>query len=312
MNMAFALIAFLLVVPAALVLLAARMPSAASVRRIFATFSAETRPEGAGIAGRLRRRRLFGALGATGGLWTTAAWDSATSSWEGLLRALAGTPSTSALGTGWVTLAGPSYRLAVNVFGILVGFALGVVIAESTTRERVTSGRRTALLAPRRARRYLAPWASTAVAVSGLAAVVALPIAAAIPESRKTPTGDVASSVWWALLLLAVGALALVTRSLVVSAVPRADDVEDLVVREMTRALTAATTTIVALATFTASTASTLGRIATWFGWGWGDGTATAATVLALFALGLAVAAFATPYWILGSDVEAAADVATP
>lgn len=125
-----------------------------------------------------------------------------------------------------------------------------------------------------------------------------------MPESLKSSTGDVGASPWWAVVLLGVGVVALMTRTLVVSAAPQAIDADDLLAREITRALTAATTTTVALAAFMASAASTLARISTWFGWGWGDGIATAALAFSLLAVGLVVAAFLTPYWAIAMELD--------
>jgi hypothetical protein len=162
-------------------------------------------------------------------------------------------------------------------------------------------------------RRYLPSWAAPVTALTLAAAIAALILAAAIPDSLKSVTGRTAGasqSWWWASVLIGVGLLALATRAVVVSSSPHAATYEDLTAREATRALTTATLTIVALATFFASIAATIGRISTWFGWGWGDGTATASIALSLLAVGLAIASFLTPYWAIGLRFDA--DVAVP
>src|SRR5581483_2059499 len=81
---------------------------------------------------------------------------------------------------------------------------------------------------------------------------------------------------------------------------------DDVAAREITRALTAATMTAVALAAFVTSTASMLTQISTYFASSeiWADGSATAALVVRLLALGLEVAAFLTPYWLLAVEIE--------
>jgi hypothetical protein len=312
--MGIALVVFLVVIPVALVFLAARPPSAASLRRLAATMLLPGVPVGGAdaVAARIRRRRLGGAVGGVAGLWATAAWRSTTFSWDGLLAPFdRGSPV--GLTAGWFTLGSAGFVLAVNVFGILIGFAAGVVIAEWTGRAVTAGERRTALLTPRDSHRYLARWARPAVGTAAVAAVTALALAAVVPESLKTATVVVAgssSSWWWAGVLLLAGAVALGTRSLVLASAPHAATDEDLAAREASRALTTATLTIVALAAFTASTASTLARISTWFGWGWGDGTATAAIALSLLAEGLVVASFCTPYWIIGLKIDTSAPIA--
>jgi hypothetical protein len=304
LNMGIALVVFLLVLPGGLLLLAARPPSSASLRRLSATINVPgaVLDDEDVVAARIRRRRIAGAVGAVLGLWATATWASTTSSWRGLLGRMPRYRG-SGVGAGWFSFQSPSFVLRVNLFGILVGFAAGLVSAELTGRRDSDAAHRAALLAPRDSRRYLAPWSSAAVALTAASAVAAPVVAAIIPDSRKT--GFDGGSPWWALVLLGVGVGALVTRSFVLSAAPRASDPDDLAAREATRALTIATITIAALAAFTASTAATLTRISTWFGWGWGDGTAVAAQALSLIAVGLVVAAFLTPYWMITLELDA-------
>jgi hypothetical protein len=258
------------------------------------------------VGARIRRRRLFGAVGAVAGMWATVAWTSTSGTWRGLLRTFS--PANPAgIGNGWFTFFGGEWVLVVNIYGILVGFTLGLVIAEWTGRKLAPGERRTAVLAPRVAGRYLPRWAPPTVTCSAGAGVAALLVATFIPDSLKADIyfrHGIAAAWWWSVVLLAVGVVALATRSFVLSFAPHAATDSDLAARETTRALTAATMTIVALAAFTASTASTLTRISTWFAWGWGDGTATAGLLLTLLAEGLVVAAFFTPYWMLAPERE--------
>lgn len=89
--MGIALVVFLGVVPAGLVVLAARSPSSASLRRSSATVTVAGTAtlDVARVGGRVRSHRLFGAVGAVVGLWATAAWESTTFSWDGLLASAA-------------------------------------------------------------------------------------------------------------------------------------------------------------------------------------------------------------------------------
>jgi hypothetical protein len=111
---------------------------------------------------------------------------------------------------------------------------------------------------------------------------------------------------WWAVAFIAVGFAALATRSVVLSAGPHAAEAGDVAARELTRALTAATMTVVALVAFIVSLASTLTLTSMYLIYGnrWGDGTATAAQLFLLLAMGLEITAFVTPYWLIASDIE--------
>lgn len=311
--MGIALVVFLVVIPAAFLALALRQPSDAGIRRLLATVLVETHPsDHAAIAGRVRRGRIFSAVGAVIGLWLTAAWQSTTFTWNGVLSPFHHFQPVG-LGSGWLVIGGGSFVLAINIWGVLAGFAVGLTISEWRGASLGFAQQRSARLEPRTPAGYLPSWAAPMLALTLAVAVSALLVAAAIPESVKSVTEFAAGSSmswWWASVLIGVGLLALGTRSVVLSSARHAATLEDLTAREATRALTAATLTLVALAAFVASTSITTGRISTWFGWGWGDGTATAAIALSLLAMGLAISSFVTPYWAIGLRLDA--DAAVP
>jgi hypothetical protein len=323
-----ALVAFLGVVPAVLLFLAALRPSPSSLRRLFATVGLQVRADdeaGAdAIGSRLRRRRVFAVAGATLGFWATATWSSATSTWNGLIPVLSEPPVRpvvalpgAALSTSALTFFSASFVLTASTYGILVGYMVGIVIAEWTGRHGREASR-AALLAPHDARHYLVGWASGAVTLAGAASLVALAVVYAIDDISYTGSpfaGSLSYSPhwWWALALIAVGVVALLTRSVVLSSGARAAIADDLAAREITRALTAATMTVVALAAFAASTASTLTLISMYFlgnGWSGEIGTETAALVALFVGLGLEVAAFLTPYWLIAVEIESPSLVA--
>jgi hypothetical protein len=319
------LVVFLGVVPALLIFLASRDPSAASLRRLFATVGLDAHtgnePSADAIGMRVRRRRVFAIVGATLGLWSTATWTNGISTWNGLIPVLS-EPSVllsvaqpgAALSTSALTFYSVTFVFTASTYGILIGYMVGIVIAEWTGRHSREPSR-AAILAPHDARHYLVDWASGAVAVAFVASVVALVVVYAIDDANSTGAISLSYSGhwWWALALIAVGVIALLTRSVVLSSGSRAAVPDELAAREITRALTAATMTVVALAAFVASTASTLTLISKYFlgtGWGAEIGTATAALVFLLIALGLEVSAFLTPYWLIAVEIEAPAPVA--
>jgi hypothetical protein len=326
--MGFALVVFLGAVPAVLFFFACRAPSESSLRRLFATVGVRAVPhqnEGTAevVSSRLRRRRAFGVAGATLGLWATATWSSASTTWNGLIPVLSETQLRpivaypgAALSTSALTFYSASFVLTASTYGILIGYMIGIVLAEWTGRPKRDASR-AALLAPHDARHYLVSWATEAVMVAGVASLVALAAVYAIDDADTMQTLGVSLGYsphfWWALALIAVGVIALLTRWVVLSSGSRAAVADDLAAREITRALTAATMTVVALAAFVASTASTLTLISIFFlgdGPGGEFGTATAALVLLFVALGLEVAAFVTPYWLIAVEIDEPALVA--
>ncbi|HEX2700343.1 MAG TPA: hypothetical protein VHM89_09105 [Acidimicrobiales bacterium] len=242
----------------------------------------------------------------------TASWQSATWTWDGLLSSVALPVSGVTPGVGGVTVAARSFALSLNVFGVLAGFACGLLLAEWTGTASADRTHRAAFLTRRDAASYLARWVRVVLVVSAIAALATLAVAATGPHSASAAGHYEPGSPWWAIVLVGVGVGALATRAGVLSSPPHAADGDALATRELTRALTAATLTVVALAAFTGSAASSLGRVSTWYGWGWGDGTATAAIALSLVTTGLVVAAFLTPYWAIASDVGARAHLSTP
>jgi hypothetical protein len=313
--MGIALAVFLVAIPAGFLLLSTRQPSNAAIRRLLATVLADvTTVDQAAIAVRVRRRRILSTVGAIIGLWLTAAFKNTTYTWNGLLSPLHyGQPV--GLASGWLSLSGGSFLLLVNIWGVLAGFAVGLTISEWRGASLGFAEQRSARLEPRDSSRYLPSWTSSTTVLALAGALCALLVAAVIPDSSKSgsATGEVAGSSlswWWASVLIGAGLLALGTRTAVLSSPPHAATLGELTAREATRALTAATLTIVALAAFVASTATTVGRISTWFGWGWGDGTVTGAIALSLLAIGLAISSFLTPYWAIGLRLDA--DAAVP
>lgn len=305
--MGIAIAVFLVVIPFGFLLLAMRPPSSAAIQRLLVTVLADVATaDDTVIAGRVRRRRIYSTVGAVIGLWLTAGWQSVTFTWNGVLSPF-GHLQPLGLGSGWLVIAGGSFVLVINIWGVVAGFAVGLTISEWRGSSFDFAERRSARLEPREMRRYLRSWAGPITALTLAGAVVALIVAAAIPDSLKSVTGSTAGpaqSWWWASVLIGVGLLALATRAVVLSSSPHAASFGALTARETTRALTAATLTIVALAVFVASTAATLGRISTWFGWGWGDGTATAAIALSFLAVGFAISSFLTPYWAIGLRLD--------
>lgn len=310
MNMGLAIAVFLVVVPGALVALASRRPSEASLRRLDVTVlgKGSSPTSRAVVAARLRRSRILGAVGAVVGLWGTASWQSASWRWDGVLSSLTPPTSEIATGVGGIALAGGSFVLALNVFGVLAGFAVGAVIAEWTGNASAETMRRAALLKQREAAIYLARWVRVTLVGGALSALAALALAAVAPNSQDSAAFAPASP-WWAVVLIGVALAALATQAAVLGSSSHAPTGELLAAREVTRALTMATLSIVALAAFTGSTASSLGRLSSWYGWGWGDGTATAAIALSLISTAFVVAAFLTPYWVIAPDVDARAPV---
>lgn len=308
--MALAIGMFLVILPGALVVMAARPPSEASLRRLAVTVLGDcsSAPSGALIAARLRRCRALGAAGAVVGLWLTASWDSATWTWNGVLSSTSPSTSGIAPGVGRVTLAGGSFALALNVFGVLAGFGVGLLAGEWAGGTSAERSRRSASLTPRDSGKYLAGWLRVALVVVAASAIAALAVATIAPNSHDSLTYE-AGSPWWAVLLVGLAVAALATRVAVLASAPHAATGDQLAAREVTRALTAATLTTVALAGFTGSTASSLARLSGFYGWGWGDGTATGAISFWLVTTGLVVAAFLTPYWALAVDVDAEAPV---
>jgi hypothetical protein len=326
--MVLALVVFLGVIPAALLFLASRGPSAASLRRLLATvglqgISAANEPDLDAIGSRLRRRRVFAVAGATLGLWATATWTNGISTWNGLIPVLsersdllANANPGAALSTSALTLYTVTFVFTASTYGILVGYMVGIVVAEWTGRHG-REGHRAALLAPHDARHYLVGWASGAVTAACAAPLVGLAVVYALDDADKR--GVYANGVsysphwWWALTLIAVGFVALLTRWVVLSSSAGAAVADDLAAREITRALTAASMTVVAIAAFVASAASTLTLISKYFlgTGGVGEiGTATAALVLLFLALGLEFSAFLTPYWLIAVETDAPAPVA--
>jgi hypothetical protein len=232
--------------------------------------------------------------------------------WNGLLSPF-DHPQPVGLGSGWLVVSNGNFVVAVNIWGVLAGFAVGLTISEWRGAGLGSGEQRSARLEPRDPSRYLPAWTGRLLALTLAAAVAAMIVAVAIPDSLKSMTwvtAGASQSWWWASVLIGVGVLALGTRAVVVSSAPRAATRSDLTAREATRALTMATLTLVALAAFLASTSITVGRISTWFGWGWGDGTATAAIALSLVAVGLAISSFLTPNWAIGLRLDA--DVTVP
>jgi hypothetical protein len=306
MDMGIAIGIFLGLLPVLGVVLATRPPHPGSITRVASTVLAPGAPwpDPALIGPHLRRRRIHGAFGAVVGLWATASWASATWEWDGLLSE--SLPANASVGAGSVALAGGSFRLSVNAYGILVGFAVGTLLAEWARAGFRPTHRRAALLAPRGVDTYLRPGTRYAVGVGATAASIALVVATVIPSSLTSRTGEWPRSPWWALILLAVGVAAALTRPGIMTAATHAATGDEVAVREITRALTVATLTIVALAAFGGSTATTLLQFSTRFGWGWGDGIATAGLLLALVAIGLTIAAFITPAWLIEVDAPVA------
>lgn len=294
---------FLVVLPGVLVVLATRPPNEALLRRVAVTVHGyrASPPTRAAYGARWQRRRILGTVGGVLGLWATASWHSATSTWEGLLSAVGPDTAEIASGVGKLTLADGSFVLDLNLFGVLVGFAIGVVLAEWTGGVSSDKTHRAALLAQRDARQYVAGWLRRVLVISAGLALVVLPLATIAPNSDIGEPG----SPWWAVVLIAVAGAALATRAAVLASAPHAATGDLLAAREVTRALTTATLTVIALAGFTGSTASSLARLSHRYGWGWGDGTATAAIALSLVATGLMIAAFVTPYWAMASDAAA-------
>ena len=293
---------FLGLVPFLGLVLATRPLHPGSMTRVAATVLGPGAPwpDPALIDLHLRRRRTYGAIGAVAGLWATASWRSATWAWDGLLSGLV--PANASVGVGSVALTGGSFRLSINTYGILVGFAVGTLVAEWARVGFRATNRRAALLAPRGVDTYLRNGARYAVAAAATVASMALMVATVIPSSLTSRTGESPRSPWWALILLAVGVVAALSRPRIIVAGTHAATGDDVAVREITRALTVATLTIVALAAFAGSTATTLVQLSTRFGWGWGDGIATGGLFLAIVAVGLTIAAFATPAWLIEVD----------
>ena len=212
----------------------------------------------------------------------------------------------SGLPFGWITLNGGSWLVSINYFGILVGLAAGLAVAEwRSARGAFGTQQRHARLEPREAGTYLARWSAVVVPVGFVVALLAILGAQFMPDALTSTDGATSGSPWWAIALLAVAAIAVGLRSAVVSAATRATTGDDLDARHASRVLTAATLTIVALAALTGSAATSLARLATRFGWGWGDGLTTIALLLSVVTVALVVAAFATPYWVLATVSEA-------
>jgi len=311
--MFWALLVFLVAFPLALLVGAARPVSDAHLRRLAATTRCSLGSGSELLAGQLRRRRVAAALGAVCGLWATASWQSATWSWDGLVPIVA--PSTSGMSSsvGQLTFDGGSFLLTVNVFGLVVGLAAGVVLAEWMSRPAPVEARRLAQLAPRQARAYIAGPGRFLLSGAGAAAVAAL-IAGIAADAQGTlgvvePVSTATRA--WAVTLIVLAVVAALTRAWVVAVPSHSDTVELVIVCEVTRCLTVATLTITAAAAALGSASASLGLLATAYGWGWGDAFAAFSIACSLLAGGLAFSCFVTPYWAMAVDLAdtSAADI---
>lgn len=299
--------AFIVVIPLVVVAWANRRPTERAIARAEVTVLGSrtvTDPTGR-IMSTMRRRRGAGAVGAVAGLWATAGWSGPTFHWDGLVGRLYET--APGLPFGAYAIHGGSWFVSINYFGILCGFAAGLLVAEwRATRGAFGTQERHARLEPRVASAYLAPWTTIAVCAGFAAASFAALGAQVVPDSLTSTDGATPGSPWWAIVLLAVALIAMSLRTAAMSAPTHATTGSDLDARHVSRVLTSATLTIVTMAALSGSAATSLARLSMRFGWGWGDGLTTLALVFSHVTIGLVVAAFATPYWVLATRSEAA------
>jgi hypothetical protein len=224
-------------------------------------------------------------------------------------------PSTAGMSSsvGQLTFAGGSFFLTINVFGLVVGLAAGVVLAEWIARSAPIGARRVAQLAPRQASTYLAGSSRFLLVIASAAAVVALLGGVAVEgRGQLGVAGTVSNGTRaWAIALIVIAVAAAATRAAVLAAPAHSDSSELVVAREVTRCLTVATLTITAAAAALGSAAASLGLLATAYGWGWGDALAATSIAFALIAGGLSFSCFVTPYWAMGLDLSDAPSAVT-
>jgi hypothetical protein len=209
-------------------------------------------------------------------------------------------------GVGELTFNGGSFFLTINVFGLVVGLAAGVVIAEWISRPVPVGARRVAQLAPRQANAYLAGPSRFLLVIATAAAVVALLASLAAEAGGQLGVVGPASTETraWAIALIVIAVAAAITRAAVLAAPALSDTSELVVAREVTRCLTVATLTITAAAAALGSASASLGLLTTAYGWGWGDAFAATSIAFALIAGGLSFSCFVTPYWAMGVDLS--------